>query len=310
MSTTPTITLTSTKGRPPVVSTFLSDDEAASFIAAEPKSSSFAKDLSTKVLNGKSISSEQVYWLHKLAMELTTFEKKKDATAIEADSFDYGPLVAKFATTGKSKPAILIPYSAFGTVLEIKKAGKTSKYAGALMLSDGEPFGTTGARWYGYISSDGKWCKSKHVTPEVEELVKKLVTDFHGVVSTTGKAVHWCCFCGEALTDPNSVDAGYGPVCAKRWGLPHKGVSTKSKTSASKTVQGVIAKSKAHTSSPSLLDVFMPSLTKTAEQVVLDIPDLPSGMIPLDTAKALPKLSQEAYAEKLAALPEDDSALF
>lgn len=31
-----------------------------------------------------------------------------------------------------------------------------------------------------------------------------------------------CSFCGLALTDEGSVEVGYGPVCAKRWGLPHQ----------------------------------------------------------------------------------------
>jgi hypothetical protein len=31
-----------------------------------------------------------------------------------------------------------------------------------------------------------------------------------------------CSFCGLPLTDEGSVEVGYGPVCAKHWGLPHK----------------------------------------------------------------------------------------
>lgn len=30
-----------------------------------------------------------------------------------------------------------------------------------------------------------------------------------------------CSFCGLGLTDEGSVEVGYGPVCAKRYGLPH-----------------------------------------------------------------------------------------
>jgi hypothetical protein len=35
-----------------------------------------------------------------------------------------------------------------------------------------------------------------------------------------------CSFCGTKITDEGSVEVGYGPVCAKNWGLPHtpKGV--------------------------------------------------------------------------------------
>jgi hypothetical protein len=31
-----------------------------------------------------------------------------------------------------------------------------------------------------------------------------------------------CSFCGLELTDAGSVEVGYGPICAKHWGLPHK----------------------------------------------------------------------------------------
>lgn len=36
-----------------------------------------------------------------------------------------------------------------------------------------------------------------------------------------------CSFCSLALTDEASVELGYGPVCAKHWGLPHKAKGTK-----------------------------------------------------------------------------------
>lgn len=31
-----------------------------------------------------------------------------------------------------------------------------------------------------------------------------------------------CSFCGLPLTDAGSVEVGYGPICAKHWGLPHQ----------------------------------------------------------------------------------------
>ena len=30
-----------------------------------------------------------------------------------------------------------------------------------------------------------------------------------------------CSFCAKPLTDAGSVEVGYGPICAKHWGLPH-----------------------------------------------------------------------------------------
>ena len=36
-----------------------------------------------------------------------------------------------------------------------------------------------------------------------------------------------CSFCGSTITDEGSVEVGYGPVCAKNWGLPHTPKGTK-----------------------------------------------------------------------------------
>ena len=36
-----------------------------------------------------------------------------------------------------------------------------------------------------------------------------------------GRNTAHCCFCGAGLSDPESVQAGYGPTCAQHWGLPH-----------------------------------------------------------------------------------------
>jgi hypothetical protein len=35
-----------------------------------------------------------------------------------------------------------------------------------------------------------------------------------------------CSFCGLALTDEGSVFMGYGPICARNYGLPHVALGT------------------------------------------------------------------------------------
>ena len=42
-----------------------------------------------------------------------------------------------------------------------------------------------------------------------------------------GHRTGYCCFCGQLLTDEErSVAFGYGPVCAKHWGLPWGKIAT------------------------------------------------------------------------------------
>lgn len=39
-------------------------------------------------------------------------------------------------------------------------------------------------------------------------------------LALNGKEYKSCCYCGIALTNPASLQAGYGPICADNWGLP------------------------------------------------------------------------------------------
>lgn len=48
-----------------------------------------------------------------------------------------------------------------------------------------------------------------------------------------------CSFCGLALTDEASVELGYGPVCAKHWGLPHAPKGTKAPVAVAPTAAQV-----------------------------------------------------------------------
>jgi hypothetical protein len=45
-----------------------------------------------------------------------------------------------------------------------------------------------------------------------------LGTDVSGIVRSQGKETGVCVCCGRELTDPKSIEAGIGPVCAKKWG--------------------------------------------------------------------------------------------
>lgn len=57
------------------------------------------------------------------------------------------------------------------------------------------------------------------------DAIAKVAADAEGEAKRFGKLTGNCCFCGAHLSDDrtgSSVEVGYGPTCAKRWGLPHK----------------------------------------------------------------------------------------
>ena len=55
---------------------------------------------------------------------------------------------------------------------------------------------------------------------ELKALLVMLADDPHDMAVQYSRRTHRCCFCNEELTTDNSTAAGYGPKCAKRYGLP------------------------------------------------------------------------------------------
>jgi hypothetical protein len=104
-----------------------------------------------------------------------------------------------------------------GEVVKLIRAGEKSKYPGQINVTDGGDYGFN--TWYGRIDTQGEMTKSRDCTETVIELLKRLGQDPHKVAAEYGNRFSECCFCGKALTDDNSVAAGYGPTCANHYGL-------------------------------------------------------------------------------------------
>lgn len=76
--------------------------------------------------------------------------------------------------------------------------------------SSGKPYAK---RWDGagekWTYEQGLYFKLRGATPLTAEDAKQF-----------GELYHHCVFCGLKLTDRRSEDAGYGPICAEKYGLP------------------------------------------------------------------------------------------
>jgi hypothetical protein len=55
---------------------------------------------------------------------------------------------------------------------------------------------------------------------ELYEIITQLAADPVIVAAGYGQVIGSCSFCGLALTDLRSLSTGYGPICARNWGLP------------------------------------------------------------------------------------------
>lgn len=99
-------------------------------------------------------------------------------------------------------------------------AGGKSKYTGQIMVSDGGPYGDN--VWYGRIDRDGKWTLPFNV-PEHIDAIRTLLQEMaerpEETAAQYGKLHGSCCFCSNPLSDERSTEVGYGPTCAKNFGL-------------------------------------------------------------------------------------------
>ena len=104
-----------------------------------------------------------------------------------------------------------------GTPVTFARAGGMSKYAGQIMITDGLPFGQN--RYFGRISTDGSFFGTSIANEDVVNLVKDFANDPAGTAGKYGRLTGGCSFCNHSLKDDRSVQVGYGPVCAKNFGL-------------------------------------------------------------------------------------------
>ena len=131
--------------------------------------------------------------------------------------------LVSFFTEAKQKlkwPKIVLEVK--GEPLKLTLAGPQSSFPGTINITDGGPWGDN--KWYGRVTEDGEWMPSKVVTPELRSIISRTLSAFskdpkHAAM-TYGHMSSSCCFCNKQLDTKESVAAGYGPVCADKWGLP------------------------------------------------------------------------------------------
>ena len=158
-------------------------------------------------------SDKQQYWANKLATEAT-------APAGQPATINVAPLFDMMATAQAAlkRPSIRLQ-ATDGSVWAVRPAGATSANAGQLYLYNGET-----KAYAGKISPQGELrCSREVANPgQVTEAVTGFCKDPQGAAKAYGFSTKTCCFCAKALSDAFSVENGYGPICAKRFGLVHK----------------------------------------------------------------------------------------
>lgn len=108
--------------------------------------------------------------------------------------------------------------------VKIHMSGPNSKRPDVLNITlPDRPGKYAGGKWIGRIDAAGNWEIPASAGADIIEPVKKLLVDLgknpHKVASEHGKLTGACCFCNRHLEDDRSTGVGYGPVCAKNFGL-------------------------------------------------------------------------------------------
>lgn len=202
-------------------------DALAALEAAIPslsaKSQEFANSLLAQAvrnaeMGNAALSQNQWHWVRKLA------ETKPAATQFPAAAkLDFTAVAAMFATASKAKkfPKIRLQLDDGRAVVLALASAKASR-PGTVNVTDGRPFGDN--VWYGRVDpTTGAWEASNRADAATMTAVTALLTRFAAdpltMAADYGHATHSCCFCGITLTDPRSKTAGYGPICAGKFGL-------------------------------------------------------------------------------------------
>jgi len=158
-----------------------------------------------------SLTQPQWNFVASLVQQATAPAPKLDTESVG----DFAGVIELFKSANLKYPKITI--GSIGPVVQLSMAGAKAKKPGTINVTDGKPYGQN--IWYGRVNADGTWEKSFKATDEIGEILKGLSEDPAGFASAHGDKHGSCCFCNKTLTHPNSVTAGFGPVCADNWGL-------------------------------------------------------------------------------------------
>lgn len=100
--------------------------------------------------------------------------------------------------------------------VQLSRAGRESRNPGCVYVK-------VAGEYAGKIDRTGRLMLNafgQGVEGDLRAVLAAFDADPEGEARAYGKLIGACCFCGRELTDSRSVEAGYGPDCSEKWGLP------------------------------------------------------------------------------------------
>lgn len=99
--------------------------------------------------------------------------------------------------------------------VKVSEAPITGRNSGSLYLKSEH------GDYLGKITPRGELRAVATIPQEAKEELRQFAIEGHSYLASIGRMSGNCCYCGRDLTDTESVTLGYGPICARHYGLPH-----------------------------------------------------------------------------------------
>lgn len=184
------------------------------FMAENQDWNSFFADMVAQINGGKAMSAnQQAAAVRSMDKTMAKRAEKAAAKAAEAKALavavDLGAIHRMFDVARESGLKRLC-YRANGLVLTPAKEG--SRNEGGIYVK------TKGGDYLGKVMGTS-FMACREATSEHKAALDAIATDPAGEAIRYGRETGNCCCCGKELTDPASIAAGIGPICAEKWGF-------------------------------------------------------------------------------------------
>lgn len=179
----------------------------------------FARSLANQ-FSQRGLSAKQWEWVDRLLERATTPQA-------EPTRVDLTGVVALLNRAGEhlKAPAVLMMVNEPGgrhRTLRLSIAGARAGFPGSVNVASAGSF--SDRDWYGRVHTDGRFEPCRRFPRETQTAVttalQAIALDPAGACAAYGHLTGVCAFCNRALDDERSTAVGYGPVCAKHYGLP------------------------------------------------------------------------------------------
>lgn len=182
-------------------STFM-DDCARDLLYFVP--GNFARSL----YQAKRLSDKQLAWVHKLAVDFAAQSAPQDDTKVS----QFEALFNAFEAA-KSKGAKRLTLRFNGVNVKPNRDLTALWVTSQNEMEEGN-YGMQ-LKYLGKVTRSG--CDSR-LSDTVKETIMSVASDPLNAAIRYGKVSGSCSCCGRELTDPRSIEAGIGPICAEKFG--------------------------------------------------------------------------------------------